>query len=327
MKKLLYIMLLAITPFFFIQCDSEDDLVTENAKEGGLFEATNPSLNYVVGDGKSYAFDFVIFQSPSIKTTSFDVYKSLFKGPVAWSDPKDTTHLTADSIPATWSNEILQETITVTNTLTHSASTTPLDFADLVEGLTIDVVGQEIPTVDADMRIGDYFSFRIVSNLDDGREVEQTTRPKLTIATRFAGAYKCVFAEYYRIGVLTYATANWPAVTQIESVDAITYKVVEYFGAAAFTGNTLYFQIDPVTLKITYPLVWAGVAQTGNDYPIITCDDNPGDFIAAVHCDASNYVAKDDDEGKDKLYMTFGYYNAGDSGARVFYQVMEKIVE
>jgi len=315
-------MLLAITPFFFIQCDSEDDLVTENAKEGGLFEATNPSLNYVVGDGKSYAFDFIIYQSPSIKTTSFDVYKSLYKGPVAWSDPNDTTHLTADSIPAAWSDEILQETITVTTALTHSVSTTPLDFAALVAGLTIDVVGQEIPTSDADMRIGDYFYFRIVNTLDDGREVEQVTKPKLTVATRFAGAYKCNFAEYYRLGVLTYSTADWPAVTQIESVDAITYKVIEYFGA--FSGNTLYFQIDPATLVISYPLVWAGVEQTGNDYPIITCTDNPGDFIAAVHCDASNIVVKDDDEGKDKLYMTFGYRTGA---PRVFYQVMEKIVE
>lgn len=45
-----------------------------------------------------------------------------------------------------------------------------------------------------------------------------------------------------------------------------------------------------------------------------------------VNCGNSNFVVRDNVDGKDKLYMSFGYYTTG-SGPREFYQVMEKIVE
>ncbi len=109
----------------------------------------------------------------------------------------------------------------------------------------------------------------------------------------------------------------------IQSVDAITYKVLEYMGP--FDGNEWYFQVDPVTLDITYPAEWNGVAQTGNGNPFIDCTTNPADF-AAMGLDCINKVVLDDVNGKDKLFMTYGYYTTG-SGPRTFYHELEKIVE
>ena len=110
----------------------------------------------------------------------------------------------------------------------------------------------------------------------------------------------------------------------IESVDATTYRVVEYFGA--FNGNEYYFQIDEND-KITYPAETPdGDAQTGNGEPMTTCALNPGD-LTNVPCGAdTNIVIRDDVSGKDRLVMTFGYFTGG-SGPREFYQVLEKIVE
>jgi len=319
-------MLLAITPFFFIQCDSEDDLVTENAKEGGLFEALNPSLNYVVGDGKAYSFSFQVYQSPYIKATSVDVYKSCYKVPVAWSNPDDTLHTTTDSIPGMWSNEVLQETITITNTESHVITTIALNYAALIENLTIGENNDPLPAVDSDMRIGDFFNFRVVTKLDDGRTIEQSVEPSLTVSTRFAGTYKVIDGVYYRLGVDQ--GPMWEAEEIIvSSVDAKTYVIKEWGILSGWGPYTLYFQIDAATSKITYPAEWDGVAQVLNDYAVTNPIDNPADLSYVIPFAGTdiNSAIKDDVEGKDRLNMVYGYYTTG-SGPREFYFLMEKVV-
>ncbi len=314
MKKLLYIFILMIFPLSLMQCDSEDDLVTKNALEGGLINASTTAINYVVGNDADYKFDLYINQG-NTQIEEVRLYKSFYAVPVPWSDPSDTTHTTADSIPAKWSNEVLQETITITNNLSHWITSTPLDYAGLIANLQID--GANLPASDGELRIGDYFNFVVEAKLKGGRLLKQSYTVKMTVSTRFAGSYRCVEGIYYRLGVLTGTTADWPAATQIESVDARTYRVVEWWGL--FDGNTWYFQIqDDGT--ITYP-----EGQKFNGQPMITCESNPAD-MTFVNCGNSNYIVKDDVNGKDRLVMTIGYYTSG-SGARRIYQVMEKIVE
>lgn len=121
--------------------------------------------------------------------------------------------------------------------------------------------------------------------------------------------------------MLTSTGDYWEPEYVIESVDAITYKMI---GMCAWPDNELYFQID-ASGKISYPLKWGGKDQLLNDAPLITCTDNPTD-MTHVYCGESNKVIKDDVAGKDQLIMSFGYYTAG-SGPREFYQVFEKKVE
>ena len=311
MKKILYILsLIALIPFFFYSCESEDNLVTGNAKEGGLVDILTPSLNYVVGNTTSaYNFTMKIYQGVPVKTTKVTLYKY-------FSSVLDDT---VGGSPL--SNEVLVTTIDITNQETTESIISPSYFyPDLIDGLTFK--DNPLPASDGNLNIGDAFYFRIVTEMEDGREVEQATRVKLTVSTRFAGKYKTIKHEYYRIGVLTYTEADSPSELSIESVDAITYKMVEYAGA--FEGNTLYFQIDASGV-ISYPLKWKGVDQVINDVPIITCTDNAGD-MTNVHCATSNYVIKDDVNGKDRLIMAFGYYTPG-SGPREFWEILEKIVE
>jgi hypothetical protein len=309
MKRLFYIIsLLAIVPLFFIKCDSEDNLTTGDAKEGGLVDVLTPSLNYVVGNSGTYSFSLRVYQG-GMKTTKAYLYKSFY------SVNDDTAGGDA------WSNEVLQSTLNITTQTNHQVVSPDYSYADLISDLKIH--GNNLPSADNLLSIGDAFYFRIVTETSDGRKSEQDTKVKLTVATRFAGKYKTLDAAYYRIGVFYYGPEAWPAELTIESVDAKTYKMVEYLGP--FDGNTLYFQIE-ADGTITYPAQWAGADQLLNGQPMITCVDNATDFVPEVHCGASDYIVKDDVGGKDKLIMTIGYYTAG-SGPRVFYQELEKIVE
>lgn len=315
-NKLLYILafLALIVPF---ACDNKDDVLTENALEGGLINPSTTSVNYVVGDGAAYSFDLVLNHGKTSQSaiSKVELYKSVFRGAVAFSDPEKE----GDSIPARWSNEILEETINIADSNTKNISATPLNYASLILDLLIN--GEALPASDGEMNIGDYFNFRIENTLGDGRVVEQAYDIKIAVSTRFAGKYRLAEGAYWRIGELSDEGSYWPAETLIESVDAKTYKMN---GLAAWADNELYFQIEDDG-SITYPEKWNGKAQILNGNPLITCLTNPSD-MTHVHCDNTNFIVKDDVDGKDRLVMSFGYYTSG-SGPREFYQVMEKIVE
>ena len=317
MKKIFYISFLLLLVISLPQCETDyDDLVTENAKTGGLVDISNKAMNYVVGDGATYSYNLFVHQNAEAPVSKINIYKSCYRVAVPWSNPDDTTHTAADSIRAKWSNEILQETINITESTSHWVSATGLDFAGLRQDLTID--DDPLPTSDGDMRIGDYFNFKIETVLSDGTKNIQSAPVKMTISTRFAGTYEFVSGEYWRIGVLTDEGSYWEPEYVIESIDAITYKM---FGVCAWMDQVLYFQIDGDG-NITYPETWDGVDQIINGEPLITCDRNASD-MTNVNCGASNYVIKDDVNGKDQLIMSFGYYTGG-SGPREFYQVLKK---
>jgi|GEM_PF-2005633 len=297
---------------FTSACNENEDLVTADAQQGGLVSASSTSNSYVVGNPGPYVMEFFAYQGQGIIIESLDLYKS-FAGNDIYKDSKGK-----DSLVAYSSNEILDQTVTVSDANPHFF-TVSYNYDDLIKGLS--AKGNPLPSQDVNLNIGDQFLFRAVAHLNDGRTVEQSYTISFTVSTRYAGDYATIEAEYYRIGVLTYTTSDWPAVTTIQSVDASTYKVLEYFGA--FDGNEWYFQIN--NGKISYPdKTPDGAAQTGNGQPFITCESNPAD-MTNVPCTNSNYVVNDDVKGEDKLYMTFGYYTSG-SGSREFYQVLQKIV-
>ena len=276
--------------------DSTDDL-TGNNNIGGLVNLNNAAIGYVVGNDATYTASGTIYQG-KVQTTSIDIYKSF------------TSSETGDS-----SNKILLTTIPIDNTTVGETVSFNFSFKyeDLIKDLTLG--GSPLPTDDSQLNIGDFWSLSYVAKTSTGEVHENSSITKVSVGTRFAGIYRTIDALYYRIGVLTYTTGDWPTEITIESVDATTYRVVEYFGA--FSGNEWYFQIDSND-KITYPdNTPSGDPQVGNGNPLITCETNPTDFANdGLPCgSSSNFVERDNVNGADKLYMTFGYYTAG-SGPR-----------
>jgi hypothetical protein len=299
-------------------CNESEDLITANAVRGGLVETTSTSNSYVVGNSGPYEMEFFVNQDETTKIESIDIYKS-FSGTDLFKDIDDK-----DSVVAYTSNEVLDRTLNVSENGNYYISTSYM-FDELTANLT--AKGAPLPTSDGDLRIGDKFLFRAEVNMADGRVIGQEYQISFGVSTRYAGKYKAVDAEYYRIGSFNAVAADWPAETVIESVDATTYKVVEYFGL--FDGNEWYFQI--IDGKISYPAETPdGVAQSGNGQPFITCESNPADMTNVPCGPETNIVINDDVKGKDRLVMTYGYYTAsGDAneGSREFYQVLEKIVK
>lgn len=310
-KNIYYLFALSIVAF---SCNESEDLVTADAKEGGLMAVTNSSLNYVVGNTGPYTMEFFVNQNEDVSIESLTVYKS-FVGQEILKDQNDE-----DSVVTYTSNEILDKEVAITETGNHYMDLS-YTFDELIAGL--DVSGTTLPTSDGDYIIGDKWTLTFESTLSNGETVTQGFSVNITVSTRFAGVYNVLDKDYFRIGVDRSDLDNdWPATMTIASIDAITYELVEWIGL--FDGNTLYFQIDPATGAITYPEEWNGTAQILNDQPVITCEGNPADMVN-VPCATSNF-AEIKDDGKDILSMAVGYFTDG-SGAREFYQLLEKVVE
>ncbi len=312
MKNIKILLLLILGLSLTTSCiDDDNDELTGGAITGGLLTLNNTAIGYVVGNDATYTATGTVYQG-SVQTEMIEVYKSF-----------------TNSNTGSRSNEILLRTINVAETSVGANGTFSIDFTyeDLISGLTID--GSPLPASDSALSIGDFWTLRYESTLSSGNVVSNAGVTKVSVGTRFAGLYQTVEAAYYRIGVLTYTGAdfqNFVPVQVIESVDATTYRVVEYFGV--FAGNTWYFEIDEND-NITYPETTPeGDAQTGNGQPFITCQSHPNE-MTNVPCGAgTNMVIRDDVNGKDQLIMSYGYLTGNTSGnAREFYQVLEKIVD
>ncbi|PQB06171.1 hypothetical protein BST83_02465 [Polaribacter filamentus] len=309
MKKIKYILLTLFTIATVVSCiDEDNDELTGDATTGGLLKLNNRLIGYVVGDGASYTATGNVFQGRE-QTNSVGVY-------IAFTN----------SITGETSNEVLYETIDISETTIGATGSfsTSFTYENLIEGLSLST--GSLPASDGELSIGDFWELRYVSTLNNGKIVSNSSTTKVSVGTRFAGTYRPLDGAYYRIGVETYVLADWInycPVTTIESVDATTYRVVEYFGP--FNGNEWYFQIDGND-KITYPAnTPAGEAQLGNGQPFITCESNAADMTDVPCGPLTNFVTRFDN-GADQLTMSFGYFTSG-SGARTFYQVLEKIVD
>lgn len=283
-----------------VSCDKDlQDIVTADAREGGLLGIDNAIQNYVVGDNGSYAFNIRVYQSAEIKTKSINLYKS-FVG-------TDGT-----------SNEVLAATIDISNDDTHFVTSPAFNFTELVKDLTVG--GNPLPSVESDLQLLDQFQFRFESVLDNGEKFFQSYIGKMTVSTRFAGTYLITAGSYFRIGVNNSPWGTGGTIT-VESVDAITYRWSEWGILSGWAGNELYFQVAEDG-SISYPAEWEGVAQTLNGQPLTTCTANAAD-LANVGCATSNFVIKDDAAGKDQLKMVHGYFTGG-SGPREFEVTMVK---
>ena len=138
----------------------------------------------------------------------------------------------------------------------------------------------------------------------------------------FEGAYKVIQGEYWRINSLS-TSIVWTGQTRtIESVNSTTYKILDFAGP--FIGNTHYFNID-ASNNVKTPTLYNGIAQLLNGYPLSNCDETPSLIMNACGFSGiQNIVVRDNVNGIDKIYRTYGYNTP--TGPREFYEVLERIV-
>ncbi|MFT6747009.1 MAG: hypothetical protein ACJAZ2_001355 [Glaciecola sp.] len=304
MKKIkLYSLALLVVAGLF-SCEKDSDVLTGGAETGGLLTVNSGLVGYVVGNGNDFKYPVKVtaFQG-AVATTKIEIYKSF------------TTKAGVSS------SEILFKTIDVATSPKNQVIDYTASYNELRADLTVG--GAPLPADDSLLQIGDFWSLRYVTTTSEGTVHANAKSTKIAVGTRFAGTYRVIDSNYWRINS---ESGGWNgSIRVIESVDATTYRYVEYAGPFQSVANSHYFTIDADGVVYT-PLTYEGNVQLLNGQPLINCASNPADMANACgYAGPQNTVTKDDVNSKDRIYRSYGYFTAG-SGPREFYEALERVV-
>lgn len=321
-------MLVLFTGLLFVSCEADSDMLTGNNQEGGLLSIKSDAITYVVGNGlnKSYDNGISIFQGNE-KVNKIDIFKTFTTVKLGADGTILKDIAGKDSIVYVTSNKLLLKTLTVAAAAQVENYAYSTSYNELSPGLVAD--GRPVPSIDSALRIGDFFTLTYVSTLNTGNVHQNAVETKISVGTRFAGSYKVIETAYWRINTPR-PDVVWVGQTRkIESVDASTYRFIQFAGPfGSPTDNTHYFTISPADIVNT-PTVYNGVVQMLNTFPLINCAESASLMVNACnYAGLQNVVVRDDVNGKDKIYRTYGYNTtSGAAGPREIYEVLEKIVE
>jgi hypothetical protein len=216
MKKLIFSVLsLILTVVVFTSCDKTDvDLMTANVKTGGILIPTS-AVPYKLGGTPSFDISLNILKGPGV--ASVEIYKSY-----------------------TGKSEVLDQTVTAgsANVTEDATVTVSYDYAQLISGL-------DMPADETVLAIGDSWTLRYVSVMDDGRKVEVSKKSTITVANKYAGYYDCV-------GVFTHPTAGDRPINELKFLTPVDANAS--WGNAGDLGASGYFvklTVDPATNEVT----------------------------------------------------------------------------
>lgn len=291
-------------------CTKFDNPVTGDAIEGGLIEVRTKTIVYNIGFmDSSFDVSLKYYQGVGRKISKIDIYKQYFTG--------DT------SVRPFKSDTALFKSLDLSTNNTSGFISYKISFNEARNGLKIN----DLPIADDSLlKPGFYFELTYVITLDDGSRV-LTNNKSIFINSRFAGTYRVVEANYWRIGVLTYGIEYWPETVDVTALDATTLKMSQ--PCEPFGSNEVYFSFsddgsDRASLKVLNS--FGGEKLKINTIDVASCESNPLDFKKAP-CDGSNVAIKMASL-KDTIIISYGYVtpaDKGDPGAREFYQKMVKI--
>ena len=307
MKKIKYLVLPLIAVFAFSSCiDDDNDALTGDKTIGGLVEVNNPLISYVVGSGNTYTANGSIYQG-TVQTTSVDIYNSF------------TNSVTGDV-----SNRVLLKTIDIPNTTIGNISNFQVSFnyAELIANIQLN--GAPLPTNDAGLNIGDFWSLEYVSKTSENSSHNNSSTTKVAVGTRYAGVYSVIESAYWNSGNLI--GADWNGSERIiESVNSTVYRHV---GLAFWDDNEFFFTVDNTTGKITVlDTDLEGNALLLNTSPVMTCEGAGGYAFESIPCNITTSVAVPDDiNGQDELNFTVGYFR-GIGQTREFFEKLVKKVD
>jgi len=163
--------MLVAQAMFLTSCVEPDDLITGDAKTGGL---VIPSTNLLLKAGAGQSFDVVIEipQGPGI--VSLELSKVFNQGDTLLSNVAQLTPVDVNSANA--------------NDTAFIAFS--LDYASLKDGLTLD--GAPMPAEENGLGIGDYWTIQYTAVLTDGRKVLNNATTVIAVSNKYAGSYHVV---------------------------------------------------------------------------------------------------------------------------------------
>ncbi len=216
MKKIIFSALsLILAVMTFTSCETTpDDLMTADVKTGGILIPTS-AVPYKLGGTPSFNISLNVLKGPGV--ASVEIYKSYTGKP-----------------------EVLDQTVTAgsANVTEDAIVTVTYDYAQLISGL-------DMPADETVLAIGDAWTLRYVSVMEDGRKVGVSKMSTITVANKYAGYYECV-------GVFTHPTAGPRPINELKFLTPVDANAS--WGNAGDLGASGYFvklTVDPVTNLVT----------------------------------------------------------------------------
>jgi hypothetical protein len=270
-NKIFQFVTLALILFSFKACIEPEDLVTSDAKTGGLVEPQISSLPYKLNATPSIEIPVIIPKGPGV--TSVEV------------------HNVFTTVDGEASNDVVITTLNIggANQSAEMQQTISLTYTDLINN--INVGGNPLPANEVDLNIGDSWTLSYTAKMDDGRTVENGSVTIVGVANFFAGNYDAHIV-YHHPSYGTYP--NDVYVDEINSksltaLDASTCKTD--FGVWGTAGETIYITVNPdYSISITVEN-WSYDVSLGD----------PNDPSKVSHYDPATGI----------IYLYYSYSGAG----------------
>lgn len=222
------ILAFAFLALLIISCNKSEDLVTADAKTGGLIVPTS-GIPYKLGATPTVNISVFVPQGPAIdKVEVYNVYSGKVNG------------------SSVNSNEALIITFdingeNVNQDVTKSFS---VKYADLIKGITFD--GKALPSDEGLLPIGDYWTLSYKSVLGDGSAAVNNAKTKISVANQYAGFYQCT-------GTFNHPTAGPRPINEekfLTPVGAYTCNIPA--GDLGASGYFVDITVDPVTNEVSF---------------------------------------------------------------------------
>ena len=205
-------------------CQKNEDLISADAKTGGLAIAT-ASVPYKLGATPAVPLALTIPMGPGIsKIEVFNQYSG-----------KDLV-----------SNKVLMSTVDVDqgNTSAEMAKNFSVTYADLIKGLTYN--GAPLPGDETLLPIGDKWTLTYESIMADGRRVINNSKTTIAVANIYAGSYQCT-------GVFTHPTAGPRPINEEKFLTPLSaYSCSIPAGDLGGSGYSVTITVDPTTNDVTF---------------------------------------------------------------------------
>lgn len=211
---------------FFSACNESEDLVTKDAKTGGLIVPTS-SIPYKLGATPVVSIAVSIPMGPGIN--SIEVYNKY-----------------NDAAAGKVSESVLMKTVDISsaNVKEEVAKPYTLTYADLIKGIT--VAGKALPANEALLAIGNSWELSYVSVMSDGRKVLNNAKTSIAVANKYAGFYQSV-------GVFTHPVNGPRPINEKKFLTPLTaYSCRIPAGDLGASGYSVVITVDPATNTVTF---------------------------------------------------------------------------
>ena len=225
-KIKVFLLVFTVLGLLFSACNKSEDLVTDDAKTGGLVVPTS-SIPYKLGATPTVNITVTIPMGPGIASVEvYNKFISLANGNA--------------------SEQVLMSTIDVAsaNVTEEVAKSLAITYNDLKKDIVIG--GQPLPSDETLLPIGDYWELSYTSVMADGRKVVNNATTTIAVANIYAGFYQCV-------GVFHHPTAGDRPINEEKFLTPVSaYSCTLPAGDLGASGYSVMITVDPATNDVSF---------------------------------------------------------------------------